>query len=210
MFRDGTIGKFAVDLMRSRPSLTNQQVLVAIRRKFPNADTGMNSIYWYRSQIKQKPALAEDNAELPDSGIDDLVDDAVEATFGFERELQEALRRSIEQLEPGLTIIDGGNERKVDSGFIDITARDRSGTTVVIELKRAGVSDRNAIGQILGYMGDLMGDTQSVRGILVAGEFSPAIIAAAKVVPNLSLVRYTFRFSFDIVSSAPDLGGSMA
>jgi endonuclease len=141
---------------------------------------------------------------LPNSEVDDLVDDAVETTFGFERELQEALRRNIEQLERGLTIIDGGNERKVASGFIDITARDRSGATVVIELKKAGVSDRNAIGQILGYMGNLMEEgSQSVSGILVAGEFSPAIIAAAKVVPNLSLLRYTFRFSFDIISPGP-------
>jgi RecB family endonuclease NucS len=49
-----------------------------------------------------------------------------------------ALRANIDQLEPGLTVIDGGNERKVASGFIDITARDRSGATVVIELKKAG------------------------------------------------------------------------
>jgi hypothetical protein len=53
-------------------------------------------------------------------------------------------------------------------------------------------------------MGNLMEEgSQSVRGILVAGEFSPAIIAAAKVVPNLSLLRYTFRFSFDIISPGP-------
>jgi endonuclease NucS-like protein len=202
MFREGTIGKFAVDLMRSQPSLTNPQVLAEIRRKFPNARTEMNSIYWYRNKMRGKPALADDNGEPPEPELDDLVDDAVEATFGFERELQHALRRNIDQLESGLTIIDGGNERKVASGFIDITARDRSGATVAIELKRAGVSDRNAVGQILGSMGDLMEGTQSVRGILVAGEFSPGIIAAAKVVPNLSLVRYSFRFSFDVISPA--------
>jgi hypothetical protein len=193
--------------MRSQPSLTNPQVLAEIRRKFPSARTGTNSIYWYKNKVRKAPAPGDDNAELeelPKSEVDDLVDDAVETTFGFERELQEALRRNIEQLERGFTIIDGGNERKVASGFIDITARDRSGATVVIELKKAGVSDRNAIGQILGYMGNLMEEgSQSVRGILVAGEFSPAIIAAAKVVPNLRLLRYTFRFSFDIISPGP-------
>src|SRR5690349_13755880 len=108
MVREGTIGKFAVDLMRSQPSLTNPQVLAEIRRKFPSARTGMNSIYWYRNNIRKAPASGDDNAELeelPNSDVDDLVDDAVETTFGFERELQEALRRNIEQLERGLTII---------------------------------------------------------------------------------------------------------
>jgi RecB family endonuclease NucS len=112
----------------------------------------MNSIYWYRNKLRETPALGDNNAELevlPNSEVGDLVDDAVETTFGFERELQEALRRNIEQLDRGLTIVDGGNERKVASGFIDIGARDRSGAIAVIELKKAGVSDRNAIGQIL-------------------------------------------------------------
>jgi RNA polymerase sigma factor (sigma-70 family) len=36
-----------------------------------------------------------------------------------------ALRRHIDQLEDGLTIIDGNAERKVDAGFIDILAQDR-------------------------------------------------------------------------------------
>src|SRR5438874_11383852 len=107
MVRKGTIGKFAVDLMRSQPCLTNPQVLAEIRRKFPSARTGMNSIYWYRNKLRKAPTLGDANAELeefPNSEVDDLVDDAVETTFGFERELQEALRRNIQQLDRGLTI----------------------------------------------------------------------------------------------------------
>lgn len=49
--------------------------------------------------------------------------EALETTFGLERDLQRALRNNIEQLERGLKIIDGGKERKVESGFIDITVR---------------------------------------------------------------------------------------
>jgi RecB family endonuclease NucS len=150
--------------------------------------------------MKNKVEPADDNRELLDPEVGDLVDEAVETTFELQRDLQNALRGNIDQLEPGLTITDGGDERKVASGFIDITARDRSGATVVIEPKKAGVSDRDAIGQILGYMGNLMEGTQSVRGILVAGEFSPRIIAAARAVPNLSLVKYAFKFSFEIIS----------
>jgi RecB family endonuclease NucS len=66
---------------------------------------------------------------------------------------------------------------------------------VVIELKAVS-ADREAIGQVLAYVGDMMGPAKAVRGILVAPEFSPRAIAAARAAPNIRLVRYGFRFSF--------------
>jgi hypothetical protein len=166
MLREGTIGKFAVDLMLSQPSLTNQQVLSEVRKKFPHAQTQMNSIYWYRAQIKRQRLEPSAEPNEVDDRVSDLINEAVETTIGLERDLQNALRANIEQLETGLTIIDSGRERKVASGFIDITARDSFGITVVIELKRAGASDREAIGQILAYIGDLIEEGETVRGIL--------------------------------------------
>ncbi len=116
--------------------------------------------------------------------------------MGLERDLQAALRSEIELIEPGLTIIDDGAERSVDSGFIDITARDTSGASVVIELK-AGVAGRNAVGQILSYMGDVGTEEDGdVRGILVAFEFDAKAKAAARMVPSLILRKYTVRFAF--------------
>jgi endonuclease len=81
--------------------------------------------------------------------------------------MQAALRVDISQLEPGLMIIDDGAERSVDSGFIEITARDASGATVIIELK-AGPAGQRAVAQILTYMGDVAAAQESgiVRGIL--------------------------------------------
>ena len=73
-------------------------------------------------------------------------------------------------LEPGLTIIDGGKELVLPSGRVDITAQDRNGTKVVIELK-FGRADRYAVAQLLSYMGDLAVDGKAVRGILVAEDF---------------------------------------
>jgi len=142
----------------------------------------------------------EDTDALAAVEAENEVSDAFDTAFGLERDLQMALRRSMEQLEPGLSVIDGDREQTVASGRIDITARDRDGTTVVIELK-AGTADRDAIGQILSYMGDLTDETNTtrLRGIIVAREFSTRAIAAARVVPNIRLVRYGFRFSFDIV-----------
>lgn len=110
--------------------------------------------------------------------------------------MQAALRLHIDQLEPGLTIIDDGAERSVDSGFIDITARDSSGTIVVIELK-AGPAGQRAIGQILSYMGDIAGEEGgNVRGILVASEFDAKAKAAARMVPDLTLTKYRIQFLF--------------
>jgi hypothetical protein len=125
------------------------------------------------------------------------LDDAVETTFGLERDLQSALRSNIEQLEGGLKIIDGGKERETDAGRIDILAEDDKEAAVVVELK-AGTASPDSVAQILGYMGSLQEKRQgAVRGILVAGDFHPRVIFAARAVPNLKLMKYSFRFSFN-------------
>jgi len=100
-----------------------------------------------------------------------------------------------------MTIIDGDRERRVKSGGrIDILAKDHAGGTVVIELK-AGRADRDAIGQVLAYIGELMDEAAAVRGILVAADFSPRAIAAARAAPNIRLVRYGIQFSFSAIES---------
>lgn len=117
--------------------------------------------------------------------------------FEVERHLQEELRREISQLEPGLEIADGGSERSVESGFIDILARDTQGALVVIELK-SGLAKRETIGQVVGYMGDLISEepTASVRGMIVAAEFDKSCRSSVRVIPNLTLKRYRFSFEF--------------
>jgi endonuclease len=73
---------------------------------------------------------------------------------------------------------------------------------MVIELK-AGTADRDAIGQILAYMGDLTATEKSVRGILIAGNFTLRAVAAARAARNVQLIRYGIRFSFAPVSPDP-------
>jgi hypothetical protein len=122
--------------------------------------------------------------------------DVEDQTFSLERDLQAALRQSIGQLEEGLAIIDDGMERTVPSGRIDILAQDSSGTQVVIELKAVRAT-RDAVGQILSYMGDIrQPDASSVRGILVAPSFDDRAISAARVVDGLQLMTYAYKFSF--------------
>lgn len=121
----------------------------------------------------------------------------VSQKLSLERDMQAALRRNITSLKPTLSIIDDGAERSVFSGFIDITCVDsEDDALVVIELK-AGKADSRAIGQILGYMGDLAEEEdRPVRGILVANEFDKRTRSAAKVVPTLTLIGYAIEFRF--------------
>lgn len=125
--------------------------------------------------------------------------DAIDTTFSLERDLQLALRENIEQLEERLKVVDGGAEKTVRSGRIDILAEDKDKNTVVIELK-AGTADRETIGQILGYMGDLQRDSEKpVRGIIVARDFASPTISALSALPNVQLKKYSFKFSFQMI-----------
>ncbi|WP_081724575.1 endonuclease NucS domain-containing protein [Asticcacaulis sp. YBE204] len=127
------------------------------------------------------------------------VEDVEGQRIGLERDMQSALRKHITSLEEGLVLIDDGVERIVESGRIDITARDQNGITVVIELK-AGPAGPNAVAQILSYMGDISSEEEGqVRGILVASEFTGKAKSAAKMVPHLSLTTYKVKFLFNSV-----------
>jgi len=129
---------------------------------------------------------------------DELIE-AVETTFGLERDLQLALRLNIQQLEEGLVIIDNGKEYVTEAGRIDILARDAENAIVVIELK-AGTAAPAAFTQLLAYMGAISKQKGGkVRGILVAGNFHPRVVFAARAVPNVELRRYRCKFMFESV-----------
>jgi endonuclease len=157
----------------------------------------------YKSSLRCYARFRENEQEFNSETAIELAGMAIKEKFEgkqfeLERHLQAELRREISQLESGLEIIDDGFERSVESGFIDILARDVSGALVVIELK-SGMAKREAIGQIVGYMGDLMieePDTQ-VRGILVAADFDKSCQSGVRAIPTLKLKRYRFAFTFE-------------
>jgi RecB family endonuclease NucS len=139
----------------------------------------------------------QDEEEAEELGIDE--DESFEVTFGLEKDLQAALRCNIEQLEQGLVIIDGGAERTTKAGRLDILAQDNDENLVVIELK-PGRAPSGSIEQVLSYMSAVEEeDGKSVRGLIVAGAFSDRIIFAARAIPNLNLVTYSFQFSFSTI-----------
>jgi hypothetical protein len=132
----------------------------------------------------------------PGDEIESPIAEATTLTFGLERDLQRALRANIEQLEPGLKIIDGERERTVAAGKIDITGEDKDGNLVVIELK-AGTGQPNSLTQLLAYMGALGKEEQKpVRGMLVARDFHERVVWGAQAVPSVQLKEYSFRFFF--------------
>ncbi|MEQ1558503.1 MAG: endonuclease NucS domain-containing protein [Methyloglobulus sp.] len=150
----------------------------------------------YYSFLKERNIQGASPVSPENSDPTQSTEEVITQRFGIERDMNIALRRNILSLDQNLTIIDGGSERAVDSGFIDITCQDRNGL-VVVELK-AGKADSRAIGQILGYMGDLQEEEneKKVRGILVAHEFDKRAKAAARVVPTLTLKKYSIEFKF--------------
>ena len=161
-----------------------------------------NNLASYKSAV-QKYARFRQDVELEAGrptlmgqvASEPLLEEA-DRTFTLERDLQAALRQSIDQLESGLTIIDGGGEYSVNSGRIDILAKDQLEARVVIELK-AVKAPRDAVAQTLAYMGDIQEQSGGeVRGILVAPAFDARAVSAARVVPALKLVSYSFSFSF--------------
>lgn len=162
---------------------------------------------WYRSHLVdyirfkggQPRGVDGDTATggEPSAILDELIEEAVGRTFALEKDLQSALRANLGDLEAGLVVEDGGNERKVEAGFIDILARDKAGILTVIELK-AEVSRPDAVTQILAYMGCIAAETgESVRGILVASDHHPRVAHAARAIPNLTLKKYRFKYEFD-------------
>ncbi len=171
--------------------LSNQQVA-------SHVGVSLGTVAAVKAHMTMGSYREADDAEI----VGDGSAEEAPVAFGLERDLQLSLRRNIEQLEPGLTIIDGDREQTVASGRIDITARDKDGVVVVIELK-AGSADREAVGQILAYMGDLMEQSARVRGILIAREFLSRAVSAARATPNLRLAEYRVRFNFETVAGLP-------
>lgn len=87
---------------------------------------------------------------------------------GSEAEMQRALTRSPELIEPGLELLDV--ELPTDVGGIDLFARDRHGRLVVVELKRAKAT-HEAVHQLARYVqrvSEAVGEP--VRGVLAAPE----------------------------------------
>ncbi|WP_335901132.1 endonuclease NucS domain-containing protein [Shewanella algae] len=171
--------------------------------KIPFDGNAYSNLASYKDAIRRYRRFLEDNIEaigfdsISEEIFESTIEDNSPQTIGLEKDMQAAIRRNISQIEAGLRITDGGRERCVETGKIDITGKDLTETPVVIELK-TGIAGQRAIAQILSYMGSVMDEDErdDVRGILIASGFDKKARAAAKVIPSLTLIRYQFSFQF--------------
>jgi endonuclease len=93
--------------------------------------------------------------------------------MGTEAEMQQALARHPDIIEPGLQVLQ--RELPTDVGGIDLFARDADGALVVVELKRSK-ANQEAVHQLHRYVQSVRRLGQErVRGILAA----PAVTAPA-------------------------------
>ncbi len=187
-------GEFANSLAWTREGEIKSGNVSQLSKKgnlFINQKDNINP--WYKSNGPEDSSGPEGSDDPP--GPEVLQDSP--SSFALERDLQRTLRGNIEQLEPGLKITDGGTERTIDAGRIDITAEDGDGNIVVIELK-AGTAGMDSIGQILSYMGSIESpEGKDVRGILVAYDFDRRLVLATNAAPNVSLKAYSVQFTFE-------------
>ena len=183
----------AIDAKNNEPNPSRLKIDGDLRSNLAAYKSAVNKYVHFRRAIEVK-ATESILASSP-THVSDEAD--AKAKLSLERDLQAALRQSIPQLESGLRIDDGGVERSVPSGRIDILARDVSGVQVVIELK-AVTAPRDSVAQVLAYMGDIQGAGDGpVRGMIVAPDFDAKALSAARMVPSLSLFSFRFSFHFD-------------
>lgn len=112
---------------------------------------------------------------------------------GTEAQMQHALARHPELIEPGLELLD--RELPTDVGGIDLYARDGQGRFVVVELKRAKAT-HDAVHQLARYV-------ERVREV-VEGDVRGILAAPAATAPALAqLERYGLEFRE--VTALPDI-----
>lgn len=141
----------SADERQGRPNPSRVPIRANLSRQLSNL----------RSHLKLYAAFLEGDLDTSESiAADPIPEGKSDCTLSLETDLQAALRSNIAQLESGLEITDGGTEKRVPSGFIDILARDSQGTAVVIELK-AVTARRETLGQIAAYMADIDGEARA-------------------------------------------------
>jgi len=181
------------DQRRGRPNPSKLRIDGDLRNNLSSYKSAVQKYARFRQDVELEITRSE--IVEPALGNEARIADTDRA-FSMEKDLQAALRKEIGQLEDGLVIVDGGSEKTIPSGRIDILAKDRDGSLVVIELK-AVKAQRDALAQLLAYMGDVIGDSSGpVRGFLVAPDFDGKALSAVRVVPHVKLVKYGFRFTF--------------
>src|SRR4051812_37477733 len=128
-----SIKELVIDAYNSEGAMPSYEKLTAlVQQHFPYSKWQKTHYAWYKSQIKTG-RLSVANEELHDADlIENEVEDSIEARVSIERDLHDYLSRHLTQLEPGLTLHDGGVEYQTAAGRVDILAVDKQKNLVVV------------------------------------------------------------------------------
>ncbi len=116
-----------------------------------------------------------------------------------ERSLQTYLARNLSILGiPDAILV--ASEYQTEVGRIDLLIGSQNSTLWVVELK-AGVAGRDAIGQIVSYIGAMRNEQPGKRvfGILIATDFDRSCLAAHSAVGDIALKRVRIEYALDDV-----------
>jgi endonuclease len=203
-----TIKELVIETCISQGDFPSYEKLTSlVLQHFPTSKWKKTHYAWYKSKIKTGDIVVPGfETETHDMNANDEteseVQETIDASLSLEKDLHSYFALRVDEIETGLTLMEDGVERQTDAGRIDLLAKDEAGHMVVIELK-AGKAKDNALGQLLGYMGcigALAGKSQSVRGILVASNFEPRVVYAARGLPNVKLVKYRVSFELEEIT----------
>jgi len=200
-----TIKELVIDTYMTEGQFPSYEKLTSlVLDHFPTSKWQKTHYAWYKSKIKTGEIVVPGiSSEAPDELAGDQivaeVEASIEASVSLERDLHSYLASRVSEIESGLMLVENGVEYQTEAGRIDLLARDASNHLVVVELK-AGKAKDNALGQLLGYIGCLSSSEGNVRGILVASNFEPRVVFAAKGLPQVKLVRYQLSFTLEEVS----------
>lgn len=142
--------------------------------------------------------VTNDETAPEDLASDEQVEQLIEASISFEKDVEAHLIRNLDSIEKGLRFVD--RQVVIDVGRVDILAEDIKQRRVIIELKVGDAKDA-AVGQIARYIGwYARKDKKPPRAMLIAGDFPEPVRYAAEAVKDLELVRYRVQFAFDTVA----------
>lgn len=153
-----SIKQLVIDETISNGELPSLEILTnLVKENFPNSKWQKSHYDWYKSQIKTGKLGLDELLKNTDFETDDILVDENIIEFGvsLEKDLHNYLSNRLSEIENNLTL--EGIEYGTSAGFIDILAKDSDGTYVVIELK-AGKAKDSALGQLLGYIGAIIGN----------------------------------------------------
>jgi hypothetical protein len=185
----------AIEVLRAKDLLER-----FIAERWPHGATaaGKRKMDWYlRGYPGRVKRLGQEGLEPAGDEDEEKVSDAEEFQI-LEKGLQSYLAKNLALVEGGMTLwksADGQSaiEFSVDEKGrrIDILAKDKSGTPVVIELK-AGSGHERVIGQALYYRECIREklNTPKVRTFIIAREISDEVRIASRAVPDVELFEY--------------------